>query len=107
MAPISGHDQWPPGGSRITISLQEGDMLWRTLRADGCEWEVGVVSSEDEEIIEVRPKEQTRPPRRIAIAKGALATMDDEALKSAYTRARPIGGDFYGRPGKRMSDMNP
>jgi hypothetical protein len=82
-------------------------MLWRTLHADDCEWEVGVVSSGDEEIIEFRPKEATRPPRRLAVAKGALDAMDDDALKSAYVRARPIGGDYYGRPGKRMSDMNP
>jgi hypothetical protein len=82
-------------------------MLWRTLHADGCDWEVSVVSSEDEEIIEFRPKEATRPPRRLAIEKGALDNMDDDALRSAYTRARPIGGDFYGRPGKRMSDINP
>lgn len=82
-------------------------MLWRTLQADDCEWEVGVVSSEDEEIIEFRPKEATRPPRRLAVARGALDKMDDNALKSAYTRARPIGGDYYGRPGKRMSDINP
>jgi hypothetical protein len=43
----------------------------------------------------------------VAIPKGSLANMDDAALKSAYTRARPIGGDYYGRPGKRMSDVNP
>lgn len=82
-------------------------MLWRTLQADDCEWEVGIVSSEGEEIIEFRPKEQTRPLRRVAIEKGALDNMDDEALRSAFTRARPIGGDYYGRPGKRMSDMKP
>ncbi len=82
-------------------------MLWRTLHADDCDWEVGVVSSEEEEIIEFRPKEATRPPRRLAVPPGTLEGMDDEALKSAYTRARPIGGDYYGRPGKRMSDMNP
>lgn len=82
-------------------------MLWRTLQADGCEWEVSVVSSEDEEIIEFWPKQPTRPARRLAIDKGALDNMDDDALRSAYTRARPIGGDFYGRPGKRMSDINP
>ena len=80
-------------------------MLWRTLQADGCDWEVGVVSSEDEEIVEFRPKEATRPPRRIAIEKGSFADMDDAALMSAYTRARPIGADYYGRPGKRMSDI--
>ncbi len=82
-------------------------MLWRTLHADDCDWEVGVVSSEDEEIIEFRPTLPTRPPRRLAVAKGSLEAMDDDALKSAYTRARPIGGDYYGRPGKRMSDINP
>jgi hypothetical protein len=82
-------------------------MIWRTLHADDCEWEVGVVSSETEEIIEFRPREATRPPRRLAIAKGSFDSMDDAALMSAYTRARPIGGDYYGRPGKRMSDINP
>jgi hypothetical protein len=82
-------------------------MLWRTLHADDCDWDVGVVAGEGEEIIEFRPREPTRPPRRLAVAPGALADMDDEALRSAYTRARPIGGDYYGRPGKRMSDMNP
>ncbi|HET9439079.1 MAG TPA: hypothetical protein VGD27_18500 [Longimicrobiales bacterium] len=82
-------------------------MLWRTIHADDCDWEVGVVSSEEEEIIEFRPKEPNRPPRRVAIPKGSLESMDDDALRSAYLRARPIGADFYGRPGKRMSDMNP
>lgn len=81
-------------------------MLWRTLHADDCDWDVGVISSEDEEIIEFRPREATRPARRLAVAPGALAAMDDEALRSAYTRARPIGADYYGRPGKRMSDTN-
>lgn len=81
--------------------------VWRTLHADDCDWEVGVVSSEGEEIIEFRPVEPTRPARRLAVPPGSLADMDDEALKSAYTRARPIGADYYGRPGKRMSDMNP
>ena len=80
-------------------------MLWRTLNADGIDWEVSVVSSEDEEIIEFRPKEATRPPRRLAVPKGALDKMDDAALTMAYTKARPIGGDFYGRPGKRMPDI--
>jgi hypothetical protein len=82
-------------------------MLWRTLHADDCDWEVSVVTSEGEEVIEFRPKEPTRPPRRLAVQPGALDKMDDDALRAAYTRARPIGGDYYGRPGKRMSDMNP
>ena len=81
--------------------------LWRTLHADGCEWEVGVISSEDEEIIEFRPREATRPARRLAVAPGSLSAMDEQALRAAYTRARPIGADYYGRPGKRMSDTNP
>lgn len=82
-------------------------MLWRTLKAEGVEWEVGIVSSDDDDVIEFRPKEPTRPPRRLAVPKGALDKMDDTALKAAFTKARPIGGDFYGRPGKRMPDMNP
>jgi hypothetical protein len=30
--------------------------------------------------------------------------MDDAALRAAYMKARPIGGDHYGRPGKHMTD---
>ena len=80
-------------------------MAWRTVTADGCEWEVGVVAIEDEEVLEFRPKEPTRPPRRVVIVKGSFSNMDEAALMSAYTRARPIGADYYGRPGKRMSDI--
>jgi hypothetical protein len=32
--------------------------------------------------------------------------MDEAGLRSAFLQARPIGGDFYGRPGKRMPDAS-
>jgi hypothetical protein len=88
-------------------------MNWRTLKADGCEWEIRATASgtdvEDQregarEILEFTPIGQARPPRRIEIPAGALASLSDEDLVKAYRSARPIGGDFYGRPGKRMPD---
>jgi hypothetical protein len=83
--------------------------MWPLLEADGCTWEVRVLANEAQdartEILEFRPTaEATRPPRRLAVDRGALAGMDDAALHAAYRQARPIGGDFYGRPGKRMHD---
>jgi hypothetical protein len=30
--------------------------------------------------------------------------MDADALSAAFAQARPLGGDHYGRPGKRMDD---
>ena len=82
--------------------------MWQKLEADGCQWEVRVVVEETEdrgiEILEFRPEVTTRPPRRVAVDRGALETMDEAALQAAYRQARPIGGDYYGRPGKRMSD---
>jgi len=87
-------------------------MKWRTLEADGCTWEVrSVVNSPDtgaapdEEVLEFTTRAVTMPPRRVVVRTGALETMDEAALRSAYLRARPIGGDHYGRPGKRMSDV--
>lgn len=88
-------------------------MSWRTLKADGCEWEVRATASsidvDDQregarEILEFTAIGQARPPRRIEIPAGALASLSDEDLVKAYRSARPIGGDFYGRPGKRMPD---
>jgi hypothetical protein len=83
--------------------------MWRTLEADGCTWEVRVVSSEvgeqpNQEILEFRPTQPIRPTRRVAVQVGAFGNMTQEALEAAYRQARPIGGDFYGRPGKRMPD---
>lgn len=89
-------------------------MTWRTLEADGCEWQVRAVPRPEEggqdepdrdEVLEFRTAEGTRPPRRLAVRAGALANMDEGALRAAYLQARPIGGDHYGRPGKTMSDM--
>ena len=89
--------------------------MWRRIDADGCEWEVSATAAttelghegrpDAEEILEFRALDGVRPPRRLVVAAGALATMDEDALLSAYRQARPIGGDFYGRPGKRMGDV--
>ncbi|MEX2281976.1 MAG: hypothetical protein WEE89_05795 [Gemmatimonadota bacterium] len=82
--------------------------MWRTLDADGCTWEVRVVASEatdepDTEILEFRTA-APRPPRRLSVQRGALNSMTEDGLQTAYRKSRPIGGDFYGRPGKRMPD---
>ncbi|HEX6135250.1 MAG TPA: hypothetical protein VFZ24_14875 [Longimicrobiales bacterium] len=86
-------------------------MKWKTLEADGCTWEVrSVVNSPDtgaapdEEVLEFTTQSANMPPRRVVVRAGSLEVMDETALRSAYLRARPIGGDHYGRPGKRMSD---
>jgi hypothetical protein len=86
-------------------------MKWRTIEADGVEWEVRVVSGAelgmtDEEVLEFRTRDGLRPPRRLAIAGGAFAEMGEAELRAAYLQSRPIGGDFYGRPGKQMGDVS-
>ena len=91
--------------------------VWRCIEADGCAWEArvitgpaaGMASPRDRELdlLEFRPLDGLRPPRRTAIRAGELETMDDVALRAAYRRALPIGGDHYGRPGKRMGDAGP
>lgn len=82
--------------------------MWKTIEADGFVWEVRtVVMPPDEgagELLEFRTSHGNQPPRRLAVDEGALDGMDEEALRAAYRQARPIGGDHYGRPGKRMSD---
>lgn len=80
--------------------------MWRKIEAEGCTWEVRAFSQEgeSEDILEFQPVEATRPPRRLAVTTDALDAMSDEDLQAAFVQARPIGGDFYGRPGKRMSD---
>lgn len=84
-------------------------MMWRTLDADGCTWEVRAVTEPEGktngEFLEFRPLDVTHPPRRIALQNRSLAEMDEDALRSAFQQARPIGGDHYGRPGKRMGDV--
>lgn len=85
-------------------------MAWRTIEAEGCTWEVRAVASDPtsdqvhEDLLEFRTGEPTRPPRRLAVPTGLLADMDDAALAAAFMKARPLGGDHYGRPGKTMSD---
>jgi hypothetical protein len=82
---------------------------WKSLEADGCTWQVRSVVNPDvttgrQEVLEFQPQDGNRPPRRIVVDEGALNSMDDASLRAAYLQARPIGGDHYGRPGKRMSD---
>ena len=83
--------------------------MWRTIEADGCVWEVRAVHNPDlgtdpgRELLEFRPRDGNRPPRRV-IGSTSLDAMDETQLRSAFVQARPIGGDHYGRPGKRMSD---
>ncbi|MBI4409991.1 MAG: hypothetical protein HY561_09810 [Gemmatimonadetes bacterium] len=82
--------------------------MWRRICADGCEWEVRVLPRESPaglEILEFRALDGLRPPRRLAVPLGLLERMDELALAVAYRQARPIGGDYYGRPGKRMPDV--
>lgn len=80
--------------------------MWRKIEAEGCLWEVRAISLEGdgEDVLEFRPLVPTRPPRRLAVSTDALDSMSDEDLQAAFVQARPIGGDFYGRPGKRMTD---
>ncbi|HEX7050632.1 MAG TPA: hypothetical protein VF188_10555 [Longimicrobiales bacterium] len=85
--------------------------MWRRLEADGCAWEVRSIANDAgapeavrQEILEFRSSDGNRPPRRLALEAGRLGEMDDHALRAAYRRALPIGGDHYGRPGKRMTD---
>ena len=82
--------------------------IWPTIDADGCTWQVRVISGSDgdagNDIIEFTPDDRARPVRRLAIERGEQDDLGETELRSAFRQARPIGGDFYGRPGKRMSD---
>ena len=87
-------------------------MQWKQITVEGVQWEVRAVSSElpgggggDEELLEFRSREATMPPRRVTIRRGALEGISEAELMSAFLQARPIGGDYYGRPGKRMPDV--
>ncbi|HEX7118435.1 MAG TPA: hypothetical protein VF212_06585 [Longimicrobiales bacterium] len=90
------------------------DAVWRHIHADGCDWEVRASAREDlradparesEDVLEFRCLDALRPPRRVAVASGALARMSDDELLAAYRQALPIAGDYYGRPGKPMNDL--
>jgi hypothetical protein len=84
--------------------------MWKTIEADGCVWHVRSVSNPDtgleagQQVLEFQAQEATRPPRRIVVDEGSLDGMDDAGLQAAFARSLPIGGDHYGRPGKRMTD---
>ncbi len=89
--------------------------MWRRFDAEGAEWEVRAIpSSADvgdaaggaaQEVLEFRSSDRNRPPRRLVVDSGTLSAMDEPELRDALRQARPIGGDFYGRPGKRMDDL--
>jgi hypothetical protein len=86
-------------------------MKWKTIEADGCTWEVrSIVNSPvpgaepSEDLLEFRTTDVNMPPRRVVVRSGSLEHMNEDDLRAAYLRARPIGGDHYGRPGKRMTD---
>jgi hypothetical protein len=86
---------------------------WRRIHEDGAEWEARVVPSPgqteaapgaDEEVLEFVCVDGSRRARQVAVAPGSYEAMDETALRHAFMKARPIGGDHYGRPGKRMDD---
>jgi hypothetical protein len=84
------------------------------VSADGCEWEVRAIAAAGEsagapgeDVLEFRAVGVIRPPRRTVIGTRSLDDMSDNDLMAAYRRALPIGGDHYGRPGKRMPDTTP
>ena len=84
--------------------------MWRTVEADGCVWEVRAVQNPDlgiradQSLLEFRPSDGNRSPRRVVVDKVDLGAMTDIEIRAAYFQSRPIGGDHYGRPGKRMAD---
>jgi hypothetical protein len=84
--------------------------MWRTIEADGCTWEVRSVvntvesQSAQEHVLEFSTRAPNRPPRRVIVGARSLEEMDETSLRNAYLQALPIGGDHYGRPGKKMSD---
>ncbi len=84
--------------------------MWRRFTAEGAEWEVRAIPSSAgvgeaaQEVLEFRSSDRNRPPRRLVVDSGALGEMDEPDLRSALLQARPIGGDFYGRPGNHMED---
>ncbi len=88
--------------------------MWQRFAAEGTEWEVRVVPDETDaghdpeaptEVLEFRSTDPNRPARRLHVPAGRVRDMDEERLRTALRQARPIGGDHYGRPGKRMSDV--
>lgn len=86
---------------------------WRRIRDEGVEWEARIVPSPgqteavpdaDQEVLEFVCVDGSRKARQLAVTPGAYGDMDEEGLRKAFLKARPIGGDHYGRPGKQMND---
>lgn len=94
--------------------MEDRGKRWRRIHEDGAEWEARAVMeprretgphrADTGEVLEFVCVDGSRGARRLAVPAGSLGSMDDEALYRAFRRARPIGGDYYGRPGKRMAD---
>lgn len=88
------------------------DKGWRRIHEDGADWEVRVVpgserldeADQEGEVVEFVCVDGSRKSRRLAVDRGAVTELDEEGLRSAYRRSRPIGGDHYGRPGKTAVD---
>ncbi|MFP4623874.1 MAG: hypothetical protein ACLFRX_06820 [Gemmatimonadota bacterium] len=93
--------------------MAENRTIWRQLDIDGAVWEARVVpgsertTDRDEagEVLEFVCVDGTRKSRRLAVSRGAVKDLDEAGLRRAYTKARPIGGDHYGRPGKPPNDL--
>lgn len=93
--------------------MGERTTRWRRIHEDGRDWEARAVAGPqqsdpgmdgDDETLEFVCVDGSRQPRRLAVPAGVFSDMDEQALRRAYRLARPIGGDSYGRPGKRMDD---
>lgn len=86
--------------------------MWKHIDADGCRWQVRTIANpdigagRDQEVLEFLCEDGNRPARRLVVDQGSLTRMSDPQLLAAYTQARPIGGDHYGRPGKQMPDAS-
>jgi hypothetical protein len=86
---------------------------WKRIQEEGAEWEARVIASpaqteavpgDGDELLEFVCVDGSRKARQLAVAAGSYESMDEEALHRAFVRARPIGGDHYGRPGKPTND---
>lgn len=91
------------------------ESAWPRLEADGVIWEARVLpgsggsepsQEEGVEVVEFICVGGGRKPRQLSVPAGKLRELDEEALARIYRQARPIGGDHYGRPGKRPSDAH-
>lgn len=93
--------------------MMDHDTSWRRIHEDGAEWETRVIAGPSqvdagtagqEELLEFVCVDGSRKSRQVAVPAGAYPTMDESELHRAFVKSRPIGGDTYGRPGKRMND---